>query len=56
MESISAIFSLVKSTALRSVKNDTAFAGVFETSNALTCKSADEAVQLTQQKADDQYD
>lgn len=49
MESISAIFSLLKSTALRNVKNDTAFAGMFEASNALPCKNVDETVQIEQQ-------
>lgn len=48
MESISAIFSLIKSTALKNVKNDTAFAGMFEASNALPCKNVDEIVQIEQ--------
>ncbi len=56
MESISAIFSLIKSTALRSVKNDTAFAGLFETPNALLCKSEDKTVQSEQKQIGDQYD
>lgn len=49
MENISAIFSLIKSTTLRNVKNDTAFAGMFEVSNALPCKNVDETVQIEQQ-------
>lgn len=56
MESISAICSLIKSTALKNVKNDTAFAGLFETPNALLCKSEDKTVQSEQQQAGDQYD
>lgn len=56
MESISAIFSLIKSTALRSVKNDTAFAGMFEVSSALPDKIAGINVQSKQQQAGDQYD
>lgn len=56
MESISAIFSIIKSTALRSVKNDTAFAGMFESSNTLPDKSTDSALQSEQQQAGDQYD
>lgn len=56
MESISAIFSLIKSTALRNVKNDTVFAGMFESSNTLPDKSTDSALQSEQQQAGDQYD
>lgn len=56
MEGISAIFSLIKSTALRNVKNDTAFEVLFEPQNALPCKNANEFVQSEQKQVGDQYD
>lgn len=58
MESISSIFSLIKSTVLKNVKSDTAFTGIFEHQNSLllTDKSTDEIVQSEQPERDVQYD
>lgn len=58
MESISSIFSLTKSTALKNVKSGTAFTGFFEPQNTmlLTDKSTDEIVQSEQTERDVQYD
>ncbi len=55
MESISAVASLLKSTALRNVESSGAFAGLFEPLPALPCKSTDETVQLPQNEEDDNY-
>ncbi len=56
MEDISAIASLLKSTALRNVESGGTFAGFFEPLSALPCKGSDNPLYLTKEKEYDNYD
>ncbi|MCM1327997.1 MAG: hypothetical protein NC253_01020 [Ruminococcus sp.] len=55
MEGISAVISLLKSTALQNVEISGAFTKFFEPLSALPCKGADEISHITQQEEDDDY-